>query len=256
MKTILYLFCCLIAINILLFPQENSTINPEFYKTWLRYEFYSDIMRGKTPRESMKMQPVMQLFFSQNKNTVLIGSFNEELDRKFKVVTPDTIEIYKQSNNKTPEFTISLFEDNNETKLLVDDGKEKMIFKGLDKKYYDEGKGVNYFINDRLIAGEYVSTEDSTTKVIFTFDGKITGLKNFKKYLIPIFGIGLPLDFDTIILAYRNNGKRKHEVFHWKKSGDKITLYNISKSSDDEMDGGRYLNSKILDKYLELRKIE
>ena len=125
MKTIIYLFCYLFAISILSFPQKNNNINPEFYKTWLRYEFYNDIMQGKTPRESMKMQPVMQLFFSQNKNTVLIISFNEGLNRELKVVTPDTLEIYKQFNNKTPEFTISLFEENNETKLLVDDGKEK-----------------------------------------------------------------------------------------------------------------------------------
>ena len=256
MKTILYLFCSLIATNILLFPQENSAINPEFYKTWLRYEFYNDIMQGKTPGESMKMQPVMQLFFSQNKNTVLIGSFNEGLNREYKVVTPDTLEIYKQSNNGKLEFTISLSKENNETKLLVDDGNKKMIFKGLDKKYYDEGKVVDYFINDKLLAGEYVSTKDSTTKVIFTFDGKITGLKNFTEYSIPTFAIGMPINFDTIILTSKDNGKRKHEVFHWKKSGDKITLYNISKLSDNEMDGGRYLNSKILDKYLELRKIE
>ena len=131
-----------------------------------------------------------------------------------------------------------------------------MIFKGLDKRYYTKGKGVDYFINDRLIAGNYVSTEDPTLKVIFSFDGKITGLKNFTEYSIPKFGIGLPLDFNTIILTSKDNGKRESEVFHWKKSGDKITLYNISKSSDDEMDGGRYLDSKILDKYLELRKIE
>lgn len=256
MKTVIYILCFTLSLSIIGLSQENKSINPEFYKTWLRYEFYSDIMQGKTPRESMKMQPVMQLVFSQNKSTVLITSFTEGLNREYKVISPDTIKVYAALNNGKLDYTISLLRGGNETKLLVDNGKEKMTFRGLDKKYYYGSKGVEHFINDKLIAGKYILAEDPASEVTFSFDGKITGLKDFSEYTIPIFGIGLPTDFDTIVLTSKVNGKRKSEVFHWERSNNNIILYNISKSSENEMDGSKYSNSKILDKYLELRKIK
>ena len=122
----------LIVINFSSFPECKEKLNPEFYRTWLRHEYYQDIMNGKTPRECMEMQPIMQLYFYPDTNLVLIGSFNEGMKRNFTLTGTDTITIYDLYGKGKVEFTIFLLEQDYEKRLVVDDGKENMFFKGLD----------------------------------------------------------------------------------------------------------------------------
>ncbi len=244
----------LVIINFTSLAQERVKLDPKFYRTWLRHEFYQDIMKGKTPRESMKMEPLMQLYFFPDTNLVLIGSFVEGMQWNFTITGTETITIYDLYDKGKIEFTIFLFEQDNEKRLVVDDGIEKMVFIGLDERYHNRN-GVVPFINDRFITGDYVSADDSSLKVSFSSDGKVSGLKNYFEYGIPLFWIGLTEDFDMIILRYRLEGIRHFDGFHWKKSDDKLILFNIEPSDDDIDSEIRYRNAKILDKYVELIEI-
>lgn len=250
---ILLLLC--IAINFPSFPECKDKLNPDFYRTWLRYEFYQDIMEGKTPLESMKMQPIMQLYFYPDTNLVLIGSFNEGMKWNFTITGTDTITIYYLYGKGKVEFTIFLLEKNYEKRLVVDDGIEKMVFIELDEKYYCRN-GVIYFVNDKLITGEYVSSEDSSIKVTFSTEGKVEGLYNYSKYDIPLVLFELPNDFDTIILRCKARNSDCPEVFHWKRSSNSFILYYLEPNSNDVNDGMRYYNAQIGDKYIELVNVE
>lgn len=248
----LVLFISGFVLSSLEYAQNN--ISSEFYHTWLRYEYYIDICSGKTPRESMKEEPIMQLYFFESKNKVLIGSFSDGMTRDFTIKNIDTILVFNLYNAEIIDYTISLNHFENETILRVNDGKKTLSLIGLDKKYYRRD-GVDCFINDKFITGDYISLTDSTLKVSFYTDGGIKGLKNYYRYWIPNILYELPKDFNTIEFIYKQNGRNFSEVFHWKKHNDSIIFYNLEKSSDPLV-GFEYRNAKILDKYLELKKIK
>ncbi len=234
--------------------QDNAILNTEFYRSWLRYEFYQDINSGKSPRESMKMQQIMQVHFFKGKDSLLIGSFNEGMDLEFSVISPDTVFVYEQFRKDNVEFIIYLHDYDNETRLIVDDGNEKMFFKGLEGRY-NRRDGVVRFINDRLITGEYFSAEDSSLKVTFFTNGKVAGLKNYGEYWIPTIPWEHPKDFDTIILLYISNGIRETDVYHKKKINNHLILYNTGKPPVHNPNVFPGSDSIILDKFVELIKI-
>jgi len=251
----LILLLLFIAINFPSFPECKEKLNPEFYRTWLRYEFYQDIMEGKTPLESMKMQPIMQLYFYPDTNLVLIGSFNEGMHLNYVIKSSDSLIIYERFRTEKVMFVVSLTKVNFQSRLIVDDGKENMFFKGLDEEYYYR-EGVKYFVNDKLIAGEYVSSENPSTGVCFFTEGQVEGLNDYSKYDIPLVLFELPNDFDTIILRCKTRNSDCPEVFHWKRSGNSFILYYLKPYSNDVKDGMRYYNAQIGDKYIELVKVE
>lgn len=244
----------LILLNSVIHPQIKE-INPDLYSTWLRYEFYKDIESGKTPRESMRMEFMMQIYFFEESNEVLFGSFNEGVIADYFIINEYSVEVYNKPGIYGNGFIASLIRENDETFLLIDYEKEKILFKKLDKKYYHRD-GVQYFVNDRFITGKYISSADSTNKIEFYTDGRVEGIKNYFKYDIPLFGFELPLDFNTIIMRYLQNSQREIDVYHWKRTGDTLILYNLKLASDNPDDPTRYIYSQIADKYLELIKID
>lgn len=250
----LFFFCSIIL------SQEEIKPNPEFYHTWLQRDFYEGLMNGKTPNESHSdLDLVTQVYFYENSERILIGSFWEGAHQLFKVINKDTIEVPIPGTNKIA-FVLTLIVINDKTVLVINDGDKTYSFAALDDKYHVES-GINYFINDKIFTGNYIAVEDSSIKITFTSEGTVFGLNNFNEYRIPVVGVFIPREFDCVlfheILTEPHSKKVKdHLLLHWEKSNDKIVLYNVSKRADDFDVHGKYIGSKILDKYLTLKKVD
>ncbi|MDP1993844.1 MAG: hypothetical protein Q8K40_01220, partial [Ignavibacteria bacterium] len=177
----------------------------------------------------------------------------------FKVINKDTIEVFYPGRDRT-EFVLTLERINDKTVLDIKGGDKKYLLASLDDAYHAHS-GVDYFINDKFFTGNYIAEEDSNIKITFTSNGTIYGLNNFNKYVIPVVGVHIPRDFDCvlfheIVTEPHSKKVKEHLMMHWKKSEDGIILYNLSKSSHDPNDIERYIGTKILDKYLTLKKVD
>ena len=259
MKRISYLLVTLFLLTDIFFPQESIKPNPEFYHTWLQYDLYVHLMSGKTPNEfHSPFNFVAQVYFPENSDTVLIGSFNEGAHYHFKVINKDTIEVFYPGRDRI-EYILTIEKINDKSILDIKSGDKKYLLASLDDEYHAHS-GVDYFVNDKFFTGNYIAEEDSNIKITFTSDGRVLGLNNSNEYYIHVGRNFFPKDFDSVLLSEivtKERGKkvRDHLLFHWKKLGDKLILYNVSPSPEDMIDHGKY-DMKILDKYLTLKKVD
>jgi len=249
----LFFFCSLIL------PQEQIKPNPEFYHTWLQYDLYEHLMSGKTPNEfHSPFNFVAQVYFPENSDKVLIGSFNEGVHYEFKVINKDTIEVLYPGQDRK-EYVLTLQKINHETILVVRSGNIKYLLASLDDEYHAHS-GVDYFVNDIFFTGNYIVEEDSTIRITFSSDGGVLGINSFNEYYIHVGRNFFPKDFDSVLLheiITKGNTKKvkEHMLLHWKKSGDKLILYNISPPPENSC-GYEIYDMKILDKYLTLKKVD
>lgn len=252
MRKTYFIFIIICSLNSIVMASMNKDINPLFYNTWLRYEYFEDIKEGKTPRQSLRMQPLMQLYFFEDANKLLYGSFNEGITAEYVVKCRDTLLVNKKFKESEVEFVLYLSNLNDETFLIVDDGNVETCFKRLDKKYYNIN-GVQYFVNDRFITGNYLLGNDSLSNCTFYYDGRVTGFQTYIEYQIPLVLFELPDEFDTILLRYISDGKKNTDVFHWQKSGNNLEFNYLSLQGnfDDPM---QYKDAKITNRNILLRK--
>lgn len=249
----LFFFCSLIL------SQEQIKPNPEFYHTWLQYDLYIHLMSGKTPNEfHSPFNFVAQVYFPENSDTVLIGSFNEGAHYQFKVINKDTIEVFYPGWDRI-EYILTIEKINDKTILDIKSGDKKYLLASLDDEYHVHS-GVDYFVNDKFFTGNYIAEEDSNIKITFTSDGRFMGIENFNEYYIHVDRNFFPKDFDSVLLSEivtneRGKKVKDHLLLHWEKLKDKLFLYNVSPSPEDEIDHEKY-DMKILDKYLTLKKVD
>ncbi|MFA4923728.1 MAG: hypothetical protein WC557_06005, partial [Ignavibacteriaceae bacterium] len=119
MKRISFLLVTLFLLTDTFFPQESIKPNPEFYHTWLQRDFYEGLMNGKTPNELHSLLAlVTHVYFYENSESILIGSFYEGVHQLFKVINRDTIEVPYPGTNKI-EFVLTLTVINDKTVLVI-----------------------------------------------------------------------------------------------------------------------------------------
>lgn len=252
---IIYLF----VLNSISPAQEQIKPNPEFYHTWLQYDLYEHLMSGKTPHEfGADFNFVAQVYFLEDGERVLIGSFNEGVHYAFKILNKDKIEVFYPGTNRT-EYVLALAKINDKTVLDIKGGDNKYLLAPLADEYHAHS-GVDYFVNDKFFTGNYIAEEDSNIKITFTSDGRFMGIENFNEYYIHVGRNFFPKDFDSVLLSEivtneRGKKVKDHLLLHWKKLEDKLILYNVSPSPEDMIDHGKY-DMKVLDKYLTLKKVD
>lgn len=239
------------------FSQERIKVNTYFYHTWLQMDFHKGIINGKTPCElNSYIDHFMQVYLCTNSDKVFMGNFNEGVKYSFKIRSTDTLEVIN-SRNDEGVCILYLSKVENKPVLIIEDRGKKIFFISLEEKYHVP-HGVEHFINDNFFAGKYFAVEDSA-RIIFTTEGGISGINNFNEYNVIVDRNFLPWHFDTVLLleieANGNKKVRNSTLYHWKKFKDKIILYNISKQNDETDINLKYVNSKILNKYLTLEKI-
>lgn len=91
--------------------------------------------------------------------------------------------------------------------------------------------GVNYLINKRLIAGQYVATDSLGAKsdMVFTSGGKVKGLSNFKTYYIQDDFVGPESNLDEIIFELY----QKNQVdYAFKIKADTLSIFTTRENAD------------------------
>lgn len=222
------------------FPQQASKI---FFNSWVDRDFYNCITSGGTPVECTLKKPAKYLYFIPGTDSVLIASFVEGLKVKYSVKDPDTLIISRTYNPKI-KYVITLSPGIDAAIILEEPDNVKTELVALDKKYY-EREGAVRFVNDRYFSGIYTSGSDSSIKVTFTGEGKVSGIKDYDRYKIGIMPVEGPF-FESVIFY---KGRNYQEIYHWKRTGSKLTLYNLS---EGEEGNNTFFHRKITDKYLEL----
>jgi len=139
-------------------------------------------------------------------------------------------------NNKDLSYSI----EKNDTTITVfqfDERKQKMIkanyTRALKQQPDDDlGYGINYIINKGLIAGNYIMTDTAgtTSKVISTNEGKVSGFLDCKKYELNIDLNSEPMNnLDEIGFDIRSSN---HKSFSYKIIGDTLSFYDTHPNSD------------------------
>jgi hypothetical protein len=248
----LFLFSLLFSYSFNAFSQDDP---PSFFHTWLDYDYCKAIEAGNKPRE-LGMKSIMQIYFLPDSSKVLMGSFNEGMYRNYIFKDNENVELLDYKNE--PSFLLTIKNEKGTPKLIINKWDKQFTLIPLDDKYY-KINGVNSYINDKFIAGEYVSVDNETMKITFTTDGEVTGIGGFNKYDIPLFPFEFPKDLDIIILRPIDRKPKEPLPLNWKKSGDRITFYELSSEPYEEVMGipvgMRFTNARPIKKYLELKRI-
>ena len=99
---------------------------------------------------------------------------------------------------------------------------------------HDAGWGIQYMVNEKLIAGKYtlIDSNNVETEVILTNDGKIEGHPIFKTFYIETDFNGGPVPtFDSFIL---NIDSKQMSWYSYKKEGEDIKLYETIGEEGEE----------------------
>ncbi len=235
--------------------QTTAEINPDFKNTWLNTDFYNFIIAGKIPSEFPKdWKSIKQIYFDLTEGEVLMGTFREGMDYKYEASGKDSI-LLKIVGYSKNEFLCYLLYPNGYPELHLEGSCGNYSFRALDKKY-NVRNGVDYFINDTYLTGTYKSVDSTNMTIVFNSDGTISGIDPFNEYRIPIKSVGVPVGINTVLLLRIVNSKvRDSKLLHWERSGDRLLLYNLKETGEEETVAGRYADTEVMDLYLTLTKV-
>jgi hypothetical protein len=231
---------------------ENSTADqtqsliqkfkPIIQGVWVKKEYVDKVIKNKSPLAAADEATgitIMYINTDHIKGDSLIAPTGDNHDgsqitiKFYPGKTPSSIRI---SEGGELEFKI----DKGDTVMFftkLDDQTKKIIktefIKELNKQPdNDLGYGLNYAINEGLIAGNYVlaDTLNSTMKVNFTNNGKVYGFLNHSEYEINFDLNSSPMDnLDEINFDIRSKSSAS---FSYKINGDTLNLYTTHPNSD------------------------
>ena len=248
-EIIIYIF---FSLSITLFSQENRSFNFKTNSIWLLEDYYNRLIQEQSPQKLYGLADgqIMVIEFNEKENYLQFCNFYEATRHNYSIVTNNKIKVSYQ-REKMIESTITFEEINGIPKIVLENKDERKIFVRLNERYHTVND-INKFINDCLITGNYVSSEDSTLKVSFALDGTLLGIGKFNHYLISITSDEVPKSLDIISLSElkesKFGGKRVTNVnyFYWEKKDSRIILYQTSEPIPD---------AKIQGKFIELVKV-
>lgn len=130
---------------------------------------------------------------------------------------------YEVMNNDTSLF---LYHYSNANKIL-DKKQFTKVYNG-DQSDGDAGRGLQHIVNDKLFCGEYllVNNPISKTTIQFKKNGFVTGLSDFKTYLIMTDFLGGPYSNLDEVIFNLYPGKMKSYAFQM--SGNRVDLYETT----------------------------
>lgn len=107
----------------------------------------------------------------------------------------------------------------------------KMQLSGFDDSLPVPSNGVYYFINKLLLSGKYSFTDSLGNKHIAEFNdfGKVTGIKDFKKYYAEYIFSGTDIDTDMIYLISNKDHYTRYK-FHINKD---TLLLDLDNNTED-----------------------
>lgn len=253
------IICIFFSLYNTLFPQENKSFNFKTNSIWLLEDYYNRLIQEQSPQKLYGMTDgqVMVIEFNDKENYVQFCNFHDLVtynysvidNNKIKVIDNDTINVSFWTKELV-KSTITFEKINGISKIILENKDERNIFVPLSDRYHTVND-INKFINDCLITGNYVSSEDSTLKVSFESDGTLIGLGKFNQYLISITSDEVPKSFNTISLHELKKIKLASKItnvnyYYWEKKDNRVILYRTSEPTP---------NAKIQGKFIELVKV-
>ena len=129
------------------------------------------------------------------------------------------------------ETVLTLLHYNKSNKLLDSIQFTKILDK---QKGFDPIFGLQYFVNHKIISGNYVMTDDKkvSTKVTFNFEGTVAGLPNAKNFYITTDFIAGPTPkYDQLILDL---SQKTQQSFILKSQRNYFDLFTNKGDADEE----------------------
>jgi hypothetical protein len=246
-------------LSITLFSQENKSFNLKTNSIWLLEDYYNRLIQEQSPQKLYGLTDgqLIAIEFNDKENYLQFCNFYDVTRYSYSVINKNTLTVIDNDTINVTSWTKELIESmitfeeiNGITKIIFKNKDERKIFVRLNERYHTVND-INKFINDCLITGNYVSSEDSTLKVSFASDGTLIGLGKFKKYLISISTETVPKSFNTIALwelkESKFGGMRVSNLnyFYWEKKDNRVILYRTSEPTPE---------AKIQGKFIELVK--
>jgi hypothetical protein len=221
-----------------------AEFKPIVHGVWVKTDYVDKVIRTKSPLAAADLATGVTTMYINTNNIagdsiiVPAGWGNHEggeLTLAFKAgKRKSTIKFgagdlgYSIKNGDT--ILTTYWPDDNK-KIIVTNYK-RALYKQLDD---DIGYGLNYMINKGMIAGKYscIDTSGVASPVIFTNNGKVTGLDNFKTYFIQNDLGGEPMNnLDGIIFDIYT---KKNTGFSYQINIDTLKLYSTRPNADSTL---------------------
>jgi hypothetical protein len=226
---------------------------PILQGVWVRSNYLADVIRTRSPYASfskLKGYASLTIEMDSIKNDKLeIGvSLNNHEGYSFDLLfkpghTPTVLKIQQHDYAPTNDiFELGYIVKSQDTSLVLYHYKDKS-YHLIDSTTYtrvtkksainDTGYGINFFVNQKLITGNYSSTDSAgnTSPVKFKTDGTVYGLANFKTYSVGTdFEAGPENNLDIIYFD-----DIEQNTLAYKINRDTITLYSTRENSDHSL---------------------
>lgn len=208
--------------NNLIFGQEAKSQIDKFviYGQWVNVKYIDALKQTKSARNSQESCDVIYVNIDTNLNTIINYSFHEGVNCK--ISKQDINSYYLDWENKI------LKKVDSKTVLFVSGDK-------VDTLVYNPhriGDYNNALLNKIIFSGSYMDLQ-SGEKVFFTNEGKVSGLRKFKSYIVNNDYFDSALDFDIIKFFNENDvGKgawqiNKDSILTWQVSFDTLKIYSL-----------------------------
>ena len=219
---------------------------------WVLKDYTTDIEKTKSPLKSAEKLTGLVSFYVdtifKNDSVKVAGSWNNHEGIIFTVYSKKAeksnhlktdLQDYEEPSNyfefgfetTEKETILTLFHYDKSNKLLD----SKQFTKILDKQNNtDPTYGLQYFVNQKLVSGNYTMTDDKNakSKVTFTNDGTVTGFPNFKNYYISTdFSGGPTPTFDEIIIDLNLPTQRN---FIFKRGENSLDIFSTKGNEADD----------------------
>jgi hypothetical protein len=219
----------------------KSIINGNWYES----TYIDDIQKTKSPFQSQNSLATMveiDIDISQAiGDTLEVGAPSVHEGTSFRIIftpglTPNSVQTdivdYENERNfyelgyviSTKDTTLIIYHYDKNKKLLG-----QMEYKKAPKS---PESALQYMVNKTLFSGNYKTVDSSgqTLTLIFSDDGIVTGLPNYKKYyVLTDFVAGPENNLDKVCFDIQTDNQR---CFAYEIKGDTIKLYDTKESDD------------------------
>jgi len=222
-----------IFISVNIYCQKVTEPNKEFFNNWLREDYYNGLKENKTPAELFNIaEGIISVYFNKKTGVMTANSnFHEGLEFKYNAKSGDKMELNFADDSKSV-YSAEIISEEGKLKLVLDAFNNKNKYIKLEEKYSYPYSEQN-LINDLFFTGSYYINGDTSKVITLKSDGKVINWGNYSHYGLNLEGKAAP-NYDVIWLQEIVKGKIKKVLcLHWKKTGNKIELYNLSDDSPE-----------------------
>jgi len=223
------------------YPEQQSAQNiklDEFRNMWwLKAAYYDLLESGVTPYNSRKAYFGIASLYFYDDSVWVWWNFHENWKTKYIKSGIKEFNVLSPSGDGTIDFSVRISSSSSDTILEIYQYsiiKKWESFKKYPVKYWFKPPPVG-LINENFFVGRYVRLDSSSSKIIFTLDGRITGLENHTNYKV-VYDFEDIANYDTIVFSNIdtiNKYKQYYSIYHWKCKRETLEFYSEIDNADD-----------------------